>query len=575
MTEFFAMKRKAVSTFVFSSAICFMAVGASAGAQYTIIVTNGMPVPEGNGTFDLRLSQSPVINDAGQVSFESELDGMVGGSNATGIYRGDGTAGGLVNIVREGQPAPEGNGYFGNFDNVTYGGVPVPINDAGQAVFLATLTGTLGGSNNTGIYRGNGTPGGLTNIARQGQFAPDGNGIYSGFDYSLALNSSGQVAFYGNISGAVNSAQSAGVFRGNGVTCVQIARQLYTYVSGSMGTPSDPAINNGGQVAFRTYPAASIYGVNGIFLGDASTLTEIAHDQMPLGAGETLTSGAGLTVPTINSAGQAAFAGTIVNVGPAIFRGDGSTMAIIAYKGQSPDGILSFSDIQSALALDNAGQVVFPVTLTGPGVGGNNYSALYRGDGTTGSLKVVARQGDAAPDGNGTFAGAFGPTFAMNNSGQVVFQQPTSTDPYGIYFFDDRLGVLKVIATGDPLLGSTVAHTGFHTYPILGGSGNPLNDRGQVTFWFSLNNGAVGIAVWNMPELRITDAKILTNDLRLTWNTIGGRTNFVQAASGAGGVFGDISGGIVVPGSGQVSTNFIEIGGATNKPARFYRIRLQ
>ena len=56
-------------------------------------------------------------------------------------------------------------------------------------------------------------------------------------------------------------------------------------------------------------------------------------------------------------------------------------------------------------------------------------------------------------------------------------------------------------------------------------------------------------------------------------------TNAVQAAAGDanGGYttnFTDISGLIIISGSGDATTNYVEIGGATNVPARYYRVRV-
>jgi len=66
-------------------------------------------------------------------------------------------------------------------------------------------------------------------------------------------------------------------------------------------------------------------------------------------------------------------------------------------------------------------------------------------------------------------------------------------------------------------------------------------------------------------------------NLVITWKTAGVRTNVVQAAAGGGygtNAFGDISGPIVINVSGDTVTNYTDIGGATNFPARFYRVRL-
>jgi hypothetical protein len=39
--------------------------------------------------------------------------------------------------------------------------------------------------------------------------------------------------------------------------------------------------------------------------------------------------------------------------------------------------------------------------------------------------------------------------------------------------------------------------------------------------------------------------------------------------------FLDLSGLIIISGSGDAATNYLDSGGATNIPARYYRIRLQ
>lgn len=84
----------------------------------------------------------------------------------------------------------------------------------------------------------------------------------------------------------------------------------------------------------------------------------------------------------------------------------------------------------------------------------------------------------------------------------------------------------------------------------------------------------------NLSGLRIVSTATENDDVRITWTTAGGSTNVVQATTGDldGGYatnFADISGPIVIPGSGDTLTNYVDIGGATNLPSRFYRIRLQ
>jgi hypothetical protein len=70
-------------------------------------------------------------------------------------------------------------------------------------------------------------------------------------------------------------------------------------------------------------------------------------------------------------------------------------------------------------------------------------------------------------------------------------------------------------------------------------------------------------------------------DVQVTWTTAGGHTNMVQASGGdaSGGyntnTFADLPASeTVLPGSGDTSTNYVDSGGATNAPSRYYRIRL-
>jgi PKD repeat protein len=83
----------------------------------------------------------------------------------------------------------------------------------------------------------------------------------------------------------------------------------------------------------------------------------------------------------------------------------------------------------------------------------------------------------------------------------------------------------------------------------------------------------------NLSVLSIVSASKENNDVRITWTTAGGHTNVVQAGTGdvAGGYstnFTDIGGLIIILGSGDTTTNYLDVGAATNAPSRYFRIRL-
>jgi hypothetical protein len=77
---------------------------------------------------------------------------------------------------------------------------------------------------------------------------------------------------------------------------------------------------------------------------------------------------------------------------------------------------------------------------------------------------------------------------------------------------------------------------------------------------------------------RITSITRQSNDMLLAWTTVGGSTNVVQATSGVSGSYAtnfvNISPLIDVAGSGLMSTNYLDADGATNGPARYYRVEM-
>jgi PKD repeat protein len=71
---------------------------------------------------------------------------------------------------------------------------------------------------------------------------------------------------------------------------------------------------------------------------------------------------------------------------------------------------------------------------------------------------------------------------------------------------------------------------------------------------------------------RITAAAVIGNDLRISWTMGSGKTNVLQRGDAPGGTngFADI---FTVQTVGS-ATNYLDIGAATNVPAKYYRVRL-
>jgi len=403
-----------------------------------IIVQSNDPAPAGDGRF--YQLQLPRLNDGGQAAFEAFILTNGGSTVENGVFRGAG--GKPIQIAREGEEAPDGNGTFWSFEAPS-------LNDADQAAFAAELAGTSGKTrDNEGIFLGAG--GTIIQIVREGQPPPDRNGTFSIFG-APSLNDPGQVAFAAELTGTSGGwADNSGIFRGAGGALTQIARAGQAAPDGN-GTFFDfgtPSLNDAGQAAFD----AELTGTSG---------------------------------------------GTSDNRG--IFRGSGGTLTQIAREGQAaPDGNGTLSSF-GYLALNNTSQAAFDAELTGTSGGTSDNTGIFRGAG--GPLTQIARKGQVAPDGNGTFSTFYSP--ALNNAGQVAFEaffigtSGGTTDDEGLYL-GDGLQLVRVARKGQPLAGSTIAEIDFaHIAPD---ENDGLSDFAEVAYRARLADGR-WVIVRFTPEL--------------------------------------------------------------------------
>src|SRR5207248_9684237 len=187
------------------------------GSARTQVARTGDPAPGGRSAdFFNFFSNVPALNDGGQILFEGTS--VLINQRANCLFRSTP----LTRLFDGlGQAAPGGNGtlFLGSFTHEW-----PAFNNKGLAAFVAHLTGTSNYPyDDSAIYRTS-TPGKLTQIAREGQPLPGGNGtfgemIYAGGIVPPAINASGQVAFVDRAGIAV-----VGIYRGDGKTPIKIAR---------------------------------------------------------------------------------------------------------------------------------------------------------------------------------------------------------------------------------------------------------------------------------------------------------------------------------------------------------------
>jgi len=401
------------------------------------------------------------------------------------------------------------------------------------------------------------------------------------------LNNAGQVVFSSRIDNAANG-QSFGLFRGDGLGVTPLAVLFSPAPDGILfGSPTaGPVLTDSGTAAFST----TVFQANRLALGSALAITDgrtgafygRTRQATPDGQGTFNTA----TAPYLNKAGQAAFIASVQGTGAAYtglyFVNDGAVTEV-ARTGNPAPGIPGESLVQFAwLTLNNTGQLAFTAKTCCHG-------GVFVWSPVTGFTRTLVLSGQSPPAGNGVISLLYGSAnspLELNDSGQAAFASSITgsgvLSDFGIFFDDDRLGLVQVARYGDPFLGSTIRQLNLATgaskaYTTGGAAGrafSPLNNRGQLAYSFVLADGRSGVAVWTLPskaQARVTALTRVNNDTRISWTATAGFTSVVQASTNVTANYVDISGNIL---PGPATNTFVELGGATNRPARFYRIRL-
>lgn len=282
------------------------AVYRSTGSQLTPLATSRDASPSPPGLF-LEFGP-PLINQAGQVAFFADV---IGGSD--GIFRHDDSAG-LQTIALRGQAEPGGNGTFSCLGYLVTGlpgggtlcgDAALGITSAGQVAFRAKLSNTTTGTD-SGIYLG--SPGGLTQLAREGQVTPSGNGAFADLasatilsvKHPVATSAAGGAAWIANVFGSTNGT-NVGVFRGDGTQSTEIARNFQSapdgngvisnFITGSGGTSSSEFLSatSSGRVFFTVQLASTAGGFlddEGVFSGSGGPLTQVFRESQAAPGGD-------------------------------------------------------------------------------------------------------------------------------------------------------------------------------------------------------------------------------------------------------------------------------------------------
>jgi hypothetical protein len=436
------------------------AVSARAGSpnyRFSVVSVLGAPAP-GGGSFTTDFEPS-AINASGEVAFTADVD--TNGDEGVFVAR-NGT---ISQVLRAGLAAPGGS-TFGPFELGRLG-----LNDGGDVAASFTLNPfdpNVPFGLNGGVFRFSHSSHALSGVELPGTQAP-GGGTFKGTYVNNGINNRADIVYPGLATGsAIGTPGTPPNYNGMSLA---LFRQGKHGASTRIVGPGDPApgghvfddawngsINNGGDIAFSAH-----------VVGD----------------------------PCINI-------GVPFACGDSLYLRDGASGAIrsLAHQGDPAPGGSTFTVAFGGL-VNSRDQVAFIGGLTSPA----NAFGVFRD--ANGTLSAVARPSDPMP-GGGAFLSASNndATYGMNNRGDISFAAMLNTDTTGDGFNDTGVyvaseGSLRLVARSGTVIPGvgTMQRLGQFTFPTspAGGTGGMMNDRGQVLFNATLNDGT-GVLLVATPE---------------------------------------------------------------------------
>ena len=511
-----------------SFASCIV-ISATSSAELSVIAVAGESAANTTSTFEA--FDVPVINSAGETAFTTNIS-----SGESILYRA--TEDHFDTISRSDQ-------VMSGLSEMIFTGTEPAINSRGQVAFK----GFAQNSNDAGIYRGDGTT--VTEIARTGQMAGSfPNDVY-GEDFSLPLiNDEGDVAYRAALN---DEGDPKAIYRYADGQTLRVARM-------GSGTPLDmlsapTGMTDNGQVAFRAHRPNdnwdSLYKSSGQYLSLGDPLFPHGVAVTTPGAQIVEVRPGDISDPLVANTGRVAFNSQTADVDEPDFPtgaldvNAGGTLQVLALaQGFGTSEGSPFGPVWNQIgvaAINDQAQTLYRGSIRGAAEtsfqGTSDFAGgliLHGSDQGWRVLIETSKPLDVFGFGRPQIEG-----LALSNGGHIAFSAEDGPSDSAIFMVDTLIGsenadkdvIYQVARQGDHLLGSTITDLVFvkQSSTSRGLRASPaaavtersgINERGQVAFWFELEDGRSGIAVWDPPRMeQVVDGGFDLGLLR--WNTEG------------------------------------------------------
>jgi autotransporter-associated beta strand protein len=589
------------------------------------VTVDGTLAP-GNSPGTLTVSNNLVVNGDATPRYE------LGTNSDLTVVSGNLTLGGTLNIIDAGGFTNTTYTLFTyggtlNYNGVTIGTTPNPSFDykvdtnlVGQVRLIVSASGSVGAAGPitgpTSANAGDSGAGysiasvsGATNYTWE---APSGASVASGQGTTSITVNFGCAAVSGNVSVTPSNGGGSGGSSSLAVTVTNV---------GAAGAISGISAVCTGQTA-DVYSIASVSG--------ATTYTWAAP------SGASITSGQGTTSISVNwgsiggnvivtpanangCQGSASILPVVINAAPNITAGPSPqttcTLGSVQFTLTATGAGLTYQWRKNGSPLSDGGTVsqstALPLLLTGVDTNdsGTSFDCVVSGTcnppaiSGTATLTVNPLPTLFNVTGGGAFCASNGVAVGLDGSqsgvdyqlqvdgnptgspgagtgNAISFGSQTTAGNYTVVGLDATTGCANAMngsatATTDLFQCWQLQYFGCTNCPQADASADPDGDGQNNMAEFLSGTDPTNSA----SALRVTSAVRQGNDVLITWTSAGAHTNAVQATAGDGNGgyatnFTDISSLIIIMGSGDATTNYTDVGGATNAPAQFYRVRL-